>query len=38
VQELLDAGLDGIVFNMPNAHDLEAVALAADTLAPVLVR
>jgi F420-dependent oxidoreductase-like protein len=37
VQELLDAGLDGIVFNMPNAHDLDAVALAADTLKPVLM-
>jgi F420-dependent oxidoreductase-like protein len=37
VQELLDAGLDGIVFNMVNAHDLDAVALAADTLKPVLM-
>ena len=35
VQELLDAGLDGIVCNMPDAHDLEAVALAGDTLAKV---
>ena len=30
VQELLDAGLDGIVFNMPDAHDLDAVALAGE--------
>lgn len=36
VQELLDAGLDGIVFNMPDAHDLEAVELAAEILRPVL--
>jgi F420-dependent oxidoreductase-like protein len=36
VQELLDAGLDGIVFNMPDAHDLEAVELAGEVLRPVL--
>ena len=36
VQELLDAGLDGIVFNMPDAHDLEAVAFAGEVLRPVL--
>ncbi|MGB8860798.1 MAG: LLM class F420-dependent oxidoreductase [Ilumatobacteraceae bacterium] len=35
VQELLDAGLDGIVVNLPDAHDLEAVALAGNTLAKV---
>jgi alkanesulfonate monooxygenase SsuD/methylene tetrahydromethanopterin reductase-like flavin-dependent oxidoreductase (luciferase family) len=35
VQELLDAGLDGIVINMPDAHDLEAVALAGDVLSKV---
>jgi F420-dependent oxidoreductase-like protein len=35
VQELLDAGLDGIVVNMPDAHDLDAVALAGDTLSKV---
>lgn len=27
-----DAGLDGLVFNMPDADDLEAVALAGATL------
>lgn len=37
VQELLDAGLDGLVFNMPDAHDLDAVALAGRTLAPLLL-
>ncbi|MEK7423856.1 MAG: LLM class F420-dependent oxidoreductase [Actinomycetota bacterium] len=36
VQTLLDAGLDGIVFNMPDAHDLEAVELAGEVLRPVL--
>jgi F420-dependent oxidoreductase-like protein len=29
---LFDAGLDGLVFNMPDAHDLDAVALAGKTL------
>jgi len=28
----LDAGLDGLVFNMPNPWDLDAVALAGETL------
>ncbi len=32
VATLLDAGLDGLVFNMPDAQDLEAVALAGRTL------
>jgi F420-dependent oxidoreductase-like protein len=36
VQELLDAGLDGIVFNMPDAHDFEAIELAGEVLRPVL--
>jgi len=35
VTELLDAGLDGIVVNMPDAHDLEAVALAGNILSSV---
>ena len=35
VQELLDAGLDGIVVNMPDAYDLEAVALAGSVLSTV---
>ena len=35
VQELLDAGLDGIVVNMPDAHNLEAVALAGSVLSKV---
>ncbi len=33
VQEFLDAGLDGMIFNMPDAQDLEPVALAGETLA-----
>jgi F420-dependent oxidoreductase-like protein len=37
VQELLDAGLDGIVFNMPDAHDVETVEMAGDALRPVLL-
>jgi F420-dependent oxidoreductase-like protein len=32
VQALLEAGLDGLVFNMPNPYDSDAVALAAETL------
>lgn len=35
VRELLDAGLDGVVCNMPDAHDLEAVALAGSVLGRV---
>ena len=35
VGELLAAGLDGIVVNMPDAYDLEAVALAGDALRPL---
>ena len=33
LQELLDAGLDGIIVNLPDAYDLETVALAGSTLA-----
>src|SRR5206468_963470 len=29
---LLDAGLDGLIFNLPDAHDLEPVALLGETL------
>jgi F420-dependent oxidoreductase-like protein len=38
VQALLDAGLDGIVLNMPNSHELDAIALAAEVLSPLLLR
>jgi F420-dependent oxidoreductase-like protein len=31
-QELLDAGLDGLIFNMPHLEDPEAIALAGRTL------
>lgn len=36
VAALLDAGLDGIVFNMPDAHDIEQVELAGEILRPLL--
>ncbi len=36
VQAHLDAGLDGMVFNMPYVHDLEQVELAGRTLAQVI--
>ena len=32
VAALFDAGLDGLVFNMPDAEDLDAVTLAGTTL------
>jgi F420-dependent oxidoreductase-like protein len=32
-QKLLDAGLDGLIFNMPHMEDPEAIALAGQTLA-----
>jgi len=32
----LDAGLDGLLFNLPDAHDLETVALAGKTLSSAL--
>ena len=32
VRALVDAGLDGLVFHMPNPWDLDAVALAGETL------
>lgn len=35
-QAYLDAGLDGLVFNMTDAQDLDAVALAGKTLSSVL--
>jgi alkanesulfonate monooxygenase SsuD/methylene tetrahydromethanopterin reductase-like flavin-dependent oxidoreductase (luciferase family) len=31
-QALLDAGLDGLVFHLPNPHDLDTVSLAGETL------
>jgi F420-dependent oxidoreductase-like protein len=34
--ELLDAGLDGLIFNSPGAHDLETVALIGETLGPLM--
>ena len=33
--ELLDAGLDGLIFNSPEAHDLETVQLIGQTLGPL---
>jgi alkanesulfonate monooxygenase SsuD/methylene tetrahydromethanopterin reductase-like flavin-dependent oxidoreductase (luciferase family) len=32
VAAFLDAGLDGLIVNMPEVHDLQAVALAGETL------
>lgn len=32
VQALLDAGIEGFVFNLPNPQDLDSVALAGETL------
>ena len=36
VQELLEAGLDGVTITMPDVHDLESVALAGETLGAVI--
>ncbi len=36
VQAYLDAGLDGLIFNMPDAQELEPVRLAGRTLSQVL--
>ena len=33
---LLNAGLDGLIFNTPDAHDLETIALIGETLAPLM--
>jgi alkanesulfonate monooxygenase SsuD/methylene tetrahydromethanopterin reductase-like flavin-dependent oxidoreductase (luciferase family) len=35
-QALLDAGLDGLTFSMPQVHDLEQVALAGETLSALI--
>ena len=35
---LLDAGMDGLIFNAPDAHDTETLALIGETLAPLLER
>ncbi len=35
-QELLDAGLDGLIFNMWGVQELDPVALAGQTLSKVL--
>ena len=37
VQGYLDAGLDAMIFNMPDADDLEILALAGETLRRVIV-
>jgi F420-dependent oxidoreductase-like protein len=36
VQEYVDAGCDGLIFNLPDAHDLGTVALAGEVLAKAL--
>jgi alkanesulfonate monooxygenase SsuD/methylene tetrahydromethanopterin reductase-like flavin-dependent oxidoreductase (luciferase family) len=30
-----EVGIEGLTFSLPDVHDLEAVALAGETLAPV---
>jgi alkanesulfonate monooxygenase SsuD/methylene tetrahydromethanopterin reductase-like flavin-dependent oxidoreductase (luciferase family) len=34
-QRFIDAGLDGLLFNMTDSQDLEPVRLAGKTLAPL---
>jgi F420-dependent oxidoreductase-like protein len=36
VSNLLDAGLDGLIFNLPDAYDLDTVHLAGEFLRPLL--
>lgn len=36
VQGLLDAGLDGLIFNMPDSYDLETVAYAGEVLRGIM--
>jgi F420-dependent oxidoreductase-like protein len=36
VQAYLDAGLDGLIFNMPEVHDLEQVARAGELLSKLI--
>jgi F420-dependent oxidoreductase-like protein len=37
VQALLDAGLDGLIVNIPDAHTLDSVAAAGEVLGPLLL-
>jgi alkanesulfonate monooxygenase SsuD/methylene tetrahydromethanopterin reductase-like flavin-dependent oxidoreductase (luciferase family) len=34
--ELLDTGIDALIFNSPQVHELETVQLLGETLAPLL--
>jgi F420-dependent oxidoreductase-like protein len=36
VQAYLDVGIEGVTFSMPDVHDLDALTLVGETLAPVL--
>ncbi len=36
VHALLEAGIEGLAIGLPDAHDLDTVALAGETLAPLL--
>jgi F420-dependent oxidoreductase-like protein len=36
VRQLLEAGLDGLIFNIPDVYDLETIRLAGEALAGVL--
>ncbi len=37
VQRFLEAGVDGLTFSLPDVHDVETVALAGQTIAPMVV-
>jgi F420-dependent oxidoreductase-like protein len=36
IQELLDAGIEGVTISIPDVHDLDVVRLAGETIAPVV--
>ena len=38
ISNLVDAGLDGLIFNLADAHDLESVAMAGDVLSGIFHR
>jgi alkanesulfonate monooxygenase SsuD/methylene tetrahydromethanopterin reductase-like flavin-dependent oxidoreductase (luciferase family) len=36
VQQLLEVGIEGLTFSMPDVHDVELVRLAGETIAPLV--
>jgi F420-dependent oxidoreductase-like protein len=36
IQELLDAGIEGVTISIPDVHDLDVVRLAGETIGPVV--